>query len=84
MQTTLSISICNILIEEGFIQSFELNYLIDKTLFLSINLKFKGLKRKPSISYIKRISRPGFRVYLNSFNIPIIESGIGLAVLDFG
>ena len=80
LQTHLSISICNILKVEGFIQSFELNYLINNRLFLSITLKFKGLKKKPSISFIKRVSKPSFRIYSRYFQIPIIEGGIGLAV----
>ena len=82
-QTNLSVSVCKVLKNEGFIETFQLNYLIKNCLFLSVHLKFKGLKRKSSFSFIKRVSRPGFRIYKHFFQIPIIEGGMGLAVLFY-
>ena len=80
LQSFLTIFICKILKTEGYISSFEVNYLVDDILFLSITLKFKGLKKSPCISFIKRVSKPGFRVYVHSNKIPKIEGGIGLAI----
>ena len=77
--TKINFSIAKILRDEGFIDSFE-----DNTDFISIKLKFKkGLKSKPYISFIKRVSKPGLRVYVNVNNIPKVLGGIGVAIFSF-
>lgn len=85
-RTKLNVNICRILQEEGFIESFEEfgDVLFTETgffhKFILVNLKYKGLKQKPYITCIKRISKPGFRVYVNQNNIPRVLGGIGVAV----
>lgn len=74
--TNMNACVTKILKEEGFIESFDFNNHL-----ISIKLKFKkGSKRKPYISFIKRISKPGLRVYVNVNNIPKILGGIGVAI----
>jgi len=76
--TRINLSIVKILKQEGFIDSFE-----DNSDFISIKLKFKkGLKTKPYISFIRRVSKPGLRVYVNVNNIPKVLGGIGIAILS--
>lgn len=77
--TKINLSISRILRDEGFIEAFENLY--DS---ISIKLKFKkGLKNEPYISFIKRVSKPGLRVYVNVNNIPKVLGGIGIAVFIF-
>lgn len=86
IRTNLSLNIAKILKEEGFIDSYEeygSMYAFNGA-FVSSNLqlvlKYKGVKQKSYITNIKRISRPGFRVYTNYKNIPKIMGGVGIAV----
>ena len=86
LKSKLTKEICRILKQEGFIESFEENGpkdLINNkqlTKFIYIRLKYKGIKQKPCITNLKRISKPGLRVYTNSKNIPRVLGGIGVAV----
>lgn len=79
--TKMNFGILKILKYEGFIDSFDI---ISKDSFpslISIDLKFKkGLSQKPYITFLKRVSRPGLRVYVNSSNVMKIWGGIGIAV----
>nr|YP_009538748.1 ribosomal protein S8 [Lepocinclis ovum]AYQ93739.1 ribosomal protein S8 [Lepocinclis ovum] len=89
LYTKINFSIIKILKEEGFIDSFEkvdgdsiLNKYFHSDI-ISVNLKFKkGVRQKPYISFLKRISKPGLRVYVNSNNIPQVWGGIGIAVFS--
>ena len=74
-------NIANILLEEGFIQSFEEITDINKTQLL-LSLKYKGKKREPIITALKRISRPGLRVYANRKELPRVLGGLGIAVIS--
>lgn len=79
--TNVNMEIVKILKDEGFIDSFEESTKNSVSDFICINLKFKkGLRQRPYISFIKRISKPGLRVYVNSNNIPKVWGGIGIAV----
>lgn len=76
-RTKMSKSIISILKEEGFIEDFEIfeNEIL-------ICLKYKGKLRKPIISKIKRISRPGLRIYSNSKNLPKVLNNLGIAIVS--
>nr|YP_009538686.1 ribosomal protein S8 [Phacus pleuronectes]AYQ93671.1 ribosomal protein S8 [Phacus pleuronectes] len=82
IQTKLTISIAKILKEEGFIEDFICDFFVGNLGYLSIRLKFKGLKRSRYITGLKRISRPGFRSYVGVSEIPKVLGGIGLAILS--
>ena len=83
--TKVNLGILHILKNEGFIDSFE-KFDENKSASLTPNgilvtLKFKkGLVQKPYISFLKRVSKPGLRVYVNSHNIPTVWGGIGIAI----
>ena len=79
--TKMTRNIANILLEEGFIQSFEEITDINKTQLL-LSLKYKGKKREPIITALKRISRPGLRVYANRKELPRVLGGLGIAVIS--
>jgi small subunit ribosomal protein S8 len=74
-------NIAAVLLEEGFIQSFEeVGEGINRQLLLS--LKYKGKEREPVITALKRISRPGLRVYANRKELPRVLGGLGIAVIS--
>jgi small subunit ribosomal protein S8 len=47
-----------------------------------IFLKYKDFGKKPSINFLKRISKPGRRVYLNKKNLPKTIGSYGIAILS--
>ncbi len=79
--TKMTNNIAAVLLEEGFIQSFEeVGEGINRQLLLS--LKYKGKEREPVITALKRISRPGLRVYANRKELPRVLGGLGIAVIS--
>ena len=80
-RTKMCIAIASILKEEGFIEDFEL-YNEGKFNSLLISLKYKEKSRKPVICKIKRISKPGLRVYVNSKNLPKVLGDLGIAIIS--
>lgn len=80
----LKLAIAKILQEEGFIKSFE-EFDIDgkPQNSLHLELKYVGERRdrKPVISGIKRVSKPGRRVYVGKRDIPWVQSGMGISIL---
>ena len=79
--TKMSVAIANILKEEGFIEDFE-NYQEDKRTYLLLSLKYNGKSRKSVINKIKRISKPGLRVYTNSKELPRVLDNLGIAIMS--
>ncbi len=72
--------IAEILKTEGYIADFEVtDARVGKTLTLS--LKF-GPNRERSIAGIKRVSKPGLRVYAKSTELPKVLGGLGVAILS--
>ena len=76
----LKAHISEILQQEGYIASWNVaDAEVGKT--LTINLKF-GPNRERSIAGIRRISKPGLRVYAKSTNLPRVLGGLGVAILS--
>lgn len=73
-------SMARILKEEGYIKNFKL-IRDDKQGILRINLKY-GDTREGVIAGMKRISRPGCRVYLGHEDIPRVMNGMGIQILS--
>jgi len=79
--TKMTRSITSVLLEEGFIQDFEeIGEGIDRQLLLS--LKYRGKEGDPVITALKRISRPGLRVYANRKELPRVLGGLGVAIIS--
>jgi small subunit ribosomal protein S8 len=79
--TNVTRNITKVLLDEGFIASFEeLENGIKSSLLLS--LKYKGKERKPFITQIKRVSKPGLRVYSDHKNLPRVLGGFGTAIVS--
>ena len=79
--TKMSIAIATILKEEGFIEDFE-NYKTEKRDYLLLSLKYTGKSRQSVINEIKRISKPGLRVYSNSKELPRVLDNLGIAIIS--
>ena len=72
--------ILEILKNEGFINNFRLEKKEDKKNILIIDLKY--FEGHPVIKEIKRISKPGRRVYSRAVSIPKVQNGLGVAILS--
>ena len=73
-------SILKILKEEGYIKDFFIEETINNKTTLKVNLKY--YEGDPVIKEIKRISKPGRRVYSRATSIPRVMNGLGLAILS--
>jgi small subunit ribosomal protein S8 len=79
--TKMTRNIAKVLKDEGFITEYEeTGEGIKKNLVLS--LKYKGKSRRPIINSLKRVSKPGFRVYSNRNDLPRVLGGIGIAIIS--
>ena len=76
----VKVGIAQILVDEGFIDRFEV---ADEGFRRELELVLRyGEKRRPVIEGIKRISKPGHRVYRGSRELPRVQGGIGVAVVS--
>ena len=80
-QTRISLALVEILKNEGFINNFE-TYIDNSKPYLLLSLKYLGKERKPVISKIQRISKPGLRVYTNSKQLPKVLNNLGIAIIS--
>lgn len=71
-------AIAEILKKEGFIRSYEVSDEVKPV--LTINLKYH--QGRPVIELIKRVSRPGLRIYKRSSEIPYVMGGLGVAIVS--
>ncbi len=77
----MKLAIAKILLDEGYIRSYEL---VDDGNFknIKITLKYGADKNDKVISGIKRISKPGLRVYANKEELPRVLGGLGVAIIS--
>lgn len=76
----LKVRIAEILKAEGYIADFKVeDAKVGQT--LTLELKF-GPSRERSIVGVRRISKPGLRVYAKSTNLPLVHGGLGIAILS--
>ena len=77
----IKVSIAEILLNEGYIKNYEL---VDNGSFkdIRITLKYCADKNEKIISGIKRISKPGLRVYAGKDELPRVLGGLGIAIIS--
>ena len=74
------LKILEILKSEGFISSYHIEKIKNNKVSLTVDLKYyEGI---PVIREIKRVSKPGRRVYSSATSIPRIQNGLGLAIIS--
>ena len=77
----LKAAVLEILKSEGFVRNFELVQEADKHAVLKVTLKY-GANNEKVITGIKRISKPGLRVYAKKEELPRVLGGLGIAVIS--
>lgn len=73
-------SIVQILLDEGYIKNFKIIE-DNKQNVIRITLKYTEDK-KPVITGLKRVSKPGLRIYSNAENMPKVLKGLGVAIVS--
>jgi small subunit ribosomal protein S8 len=78
--TKILVAIAKILKEEGYIADY---HMIEKRPQdqLVVSLRY-GADRRPAIKELKRVSKPGLRVYAGKDDIPRVRSGLGIAIVS--
>jgi small subunit ribosomal protein S8 len=76
----MKVAIARILKEEGFIRDYDL-LRGQPQASLRIHLTYRG-NREPAIVGLKRVSKPGLRVYVGKGEIPRVYGGLGIAILS--
>jgi small subunit ribosomal protein S8 len=76
----VKVAIAKVLKEEGFVRDFEV---LDEgpNRFVRIQLSYTE-KKEPILNGLKRVSRPGLRVYVQTREIPRVYNGLGVAILS--
>ncbi len=77
----MKIAIADILVKEGYVKKYEL---VDEGNFknIRITLKYGADKNEKIISGIKRISKPGLRIYASKDELPKVLGGLGTAIIS--
>jgi small subunit ribosomal protein S8 len=78
----MKVAIARILKEEGYVEEYRVVE-DEKQLRLMIHLRYVGERRnrRSVITGIRRVSKPGRRVYTRAVDIPWVQSGMGIAIL---
>src|SRR4030095_3102526 len=81
----LKVEIAKIMKDEGYLEGFEIvesEQSVEKTLRIKIKYVGERRARRPVISGVERVSKPGRRVYTKKQDIPWVLSGIGVAIIS--
>ncbi len=74
-------AIAQILVDEGYVKSFQV--IEDgKQGVIRIALKYQGPPKKPVLMGLRRVSKPGLRIYSSSEDMPKVMKGIGTAIVS--
>jgi small subunit ribosomal protein S8 len=76
----MKVAIAKVLKEEGFVRDYE-TFEEGSRRFLRIHLRYTD-DREPLLNGLKRVSRPGLRVYVQKREIPRVYNGLGIAILS--
>jgi small subunit ribosomal protein S8 len=74
----LKTALAELLKSEGFIADYEVSGDVKKEL----NVTLKYFEGKPVIETIKRVSRPGLRIYKKTSDLPKVMGGLGIAIVS--
>ena len=79
LNTKMTREIARILKEEGYINDYSSN---EETKMLDLSLKYGENKKERVITGLKRISKPGLRVYAKNDELPGVLNGLGIAIIS--
>lgn len=75
----VKVAVAKVLQDEGYVSSYSVS---DKSGKSELALDLKYFEGKPVIETLKRVSRPGLRVYKNKDDLPKVIGGLGVAVVS--
>jgi small subunit ribosomal protein S8 len=75
----LKIAMCKILKEQGYIADYAI---VEDKVQNQIKVTLKYYNREPAIRELKRVSKPGRRIYVSVDNLPRIKNGLGIAIIS--
>ncbi len=78
----MKLAIANILLDEGYIRSYELVDAANDFKNIKIELKYNDNKKEKVLMGLKRISKPGLRVYAGCSDLPKVLGGLGVAIIS--
>ena len=76
--STQKVNIAHVLKEEGYIS----DYAVSGDTIKKLTIELKYYQGKPVIDTIKRISRPGLRIFKSKDDLPSINGGLGIAIIS--
>jgi len=74
------VNVCNVLKEEGYINEFSVSEEAGNKRTLTVALKY--YQGRPVIDELKRVSRPGLRIYKKVDELPKVLNGLGVAIVS--
>lgn len=80
-QSRTKLAIAEILKDEGYISDYKADIEVDGIKMINITLKY-GPNGEKVIQGLKRISKPGLRIYANAEQLPKVLNGLGIAVVS--
>jgi len=82
-QSKMTERVAQILKEEGYVDAYQVID-TDGKKALSLTLRYGGERRerKPTVTNLKRVSKPGKRIYVPKAKIPRVLSGMGIAIMS--
>ncbi len=78
----MKLAIAGILHDEGYIRSFELVDAVNGFKNIKIELKYNDNKKEKVLTGLKRISKPGLRIYAGKDELPKVLGGLGVAIIS--
>ena len=74
-------AVAQILVDEGYVKNFQVVE-DGKQGIIRVSLKYQGASKTPVIRGLRRVSRPGLRIYSSSEDMPKVMKGIGTAIVS--
>ena len=73
-------AICQILVDEGYIKGMQVkNDTVQGTIVVTLKYQANG---EPVIAGLRRVSKPGLRIYTNCEDMPKVMKGLGIAIIS--
>lgn len=82
--SNIKLAILQVMRDSGYISNFKKFDKDTENKFpvIKIALKYDAITREPAIQHIKRVSRPGLRIYKNCEELPRVLNGLGIAIVS--
>ncbi len=79
--SNMKTAIAQILLDEGYIKAFEVKETENKQGVITVTLKY-GENKARVLQGIKRVSKPGLRIYSSCSDLPRVRNGLGVAIIS--